>query len=94
MIKHIVMYKLKNPAKDKQQLVDTFMSMKGKIEVLKDIVSGFDVVGSARSFDVCLVSTFDSLEDLEIYRNHEVHLPIVDYVKGIVEKSHSVDFEF
>lgn len=95
MIKHIVMYKLKDPTEqNKQQLVDKFLSMKGKIDVLVDINSGVDKVHSERSFDVVLECVFKSMQDLETYRVHPVHLPVMEYVKGVVEKSHSVDYEF
>ncbi|MGN0771286.1 MAG: Dabb family protein [Christensenellales bacterium] len=95
MIKHVVMYKLKsNSDADKQQLVDKFMSMQGKIDVLKSIQSGKDCLASDRSFDVVLICTFDSLEDMNIYKEHPVHIPVMQYVRSVVEKSHSVDFEF
>ena len=41
MIKHIVMYKLKNStAENCKAMVDKFMSMQGKIEVLKSVQAG------------------------------------------------------
>ena len=93
MIKHVVMYKLKDK-NDKQMLVDKFLSMKGKIPQLIDLQSGSDVLLSERSFDVVLICTFNSLSDLEVYKNHPVHLPVMAFVKSIVEKSHSVDYEY
>ena len=93
MIKHVVMYKLKD-SKDKSYLVEKFLSMRDKISVLKSIESGSDVLSSERSFDVVLICTFDSMSDLEIYRNHPVHIPVMNFVKSIVEKSHSVDYEY
>lgn len=92
MVRHIVMYKLKDATlQNAETLRDRFMSMKGKIDVLKDIWSGIDVLRSGRSYDVVLVCEFDSMDDMEIYRTHEVHLPIMEYVKSVVEESHSVD---
>lgn len=93
MVKHIVMYKLKDPTEQNAiALQQKFLSMKGKIEALKDIQSGVDVLRSDRSFDVVLICQFDSLADMEIYRTHEVHLPVMEYVKGVVELSKSVDY--
>lgn len=92
MVKHIVMYKLKDPTlQNSEALRDKFMSMQGKIDVLREIWSGVDVLRSQRSFDVVLVCKFDSMDDMEVYRTHEVHMPIMEYVKSVVEKSHSVD---
>lgn len=93
MVKHIVMYKLKEPTEQNAvALQQKFLSMKGKIEVLKDIQSGVDVLRSDRSFDVVLICQFDSMEDMEIYRTHEVHLPVMEYVKSVVQISKSVDY--
>ncbi len=93
MIKHIVMYKLKDRTEENAKaLQQKFLSMRGKIQVLKDIRSGVDEVRSQRSFDVVLECLFESMEDMEIYRTHEVHLPIMEYVKSVVETSHSVDY--
>lgn len=93
MLKHIVMYKLKN-RDDAEALVEKFLGMKGKIDVLLDLHAGVDVVLSGRSFDVCLECVFKDVEDLKKYILHPVHLPVKEFVGNIVEKSHSVDFLF
>ncbi len=95
MVKHVVMYKLNESSeKAKEELVNVFLSMKGKIPYLKSITSGADFLNSDRSFDVVLICEFENAEDMEKYKKHEVHLPVVDYVKKTVQKSHSVDFIF
>lgn len=95
MLKHIVMYKLKdNSAQAKKKLVDTFMSMKGKIKVLKGIESGADVLFSERSFDVALICTFDNINDLDVYQNDPIHLEVKKYVHSVKESAYSVDFEY
>ncbi len=95
MIKHIVMYKLKNPTlENKQAMVDKFMSMQGKIDLLKSVKSGFDFLGSNRSFDVVLECEFETKEDMASYQVHPVHIPVKEFVGGLVEKAHSVDYEF
>ena len=93
MVKHIVMYKLKDSSlENAQALKDKFISMKGKIEGLKEIDAKVDVLKSARRFDMVLTCVFDRLEDMEIYKNHAVHIPVMEYVKSVVEVSHSVDY--
>ena len=91
MVKHIVMYKLKNPA-DADEMIARFLSMRGKIEVLRSLNAGKNEVPSARAYDVALECEFDSLEDLSIYADHPVHLPVKAYVHSVIEKAHSVDF--
>ena len=95
MIKHIVMYKLKNPSIENcKAMVDKFMSMEGKIDILKSVQAGFDILKRERSFDVCLECVFDSRQDMELYQSHPVHIPVKEFVGGLVEKAHSVDYEF
>ena len=94
MVRHIVFYFLKDKSPEsKQALKQTFLSMKGKIDVLKDIEVGIDFMKSPRSADVSLNCLFDSKEDLAIYANHPVHLPVKEYVQQVVEKSVSCDYE-
>jgi hypothetical protein len=94
MIIHAVLYKLKdNCGGERQKMIETFLSMKGKIPDLLDITAGADYLGSERSFDVALICKFADCEGLEKYREHPVHLPVKKYVHGITERSHSVDFE-
>lgn len=93
MIKHVVMYKLKDPSTlGRQAVKDTLMSLKGKIEVLRSIEVGFDALASERSFDVCLICMFDNLADLQIYSDHPNHLPVRAFMKTATEKSVSCDY--
>lgn len=91
MVKHIVMYKLRNKA-DADEMIRRFLSMRGKIEVLKSLYAGKNEVESARAYDVALVCEFDSLGCLDIYASHPVHVPVKEYVHSVIEKAHSVDF--
>jgi hypothetical protein len=94
MITHIVFFKLKdgneeNVARTAQVLRD----MEGKIEVLKSIEVGIDVVHSERSYDIALVTKFDSLEALDVYQVHPVHKKVIEHMVQVREASVSVDFE-
>lgn len=91
MVKHVVMYKLKNKA-NADEMIKRFLSMRGKIDVLKSLYAGKNEVESARAYDVALICEFDSLEDLQVYADHPVHLPVKEYVHSVIEKAHSVDF--
>ncbi len=95
MIKHIVMFKLKDRTEENAiALKDMFMSMKGKIDYLVDISSGTDYLREDRSFDVVLQCTFNTKEELQAYQSHPAHEPIKAYVKPRVECSHAVDYEY
>ena len=95
MIKHIVLYRLKDRTNENAiALRDVFLSMKGKVDCLVDITAGVDFLREGRSFDVVLECVFNTKEDMNNYKSHPVHLPVVEYVKPRVECSHAVDYEY
>ncbi len=95
MIKHIVCFKLKdNSIEKKKEAKEVLMSMKGKVDLIKDINVGIDFLGSARSYDVILEVILDSVEDLEKYQNDEYHCNIVKkYMHSVREASVAIDYE-
>ena len=96
MIKHVVCYQLHERTESKKQEVkEMFMSMKDKIEVIKELQVGLDFLKSERSYDVVLEITFNSVEDMNAYQKHEYHLETVKPFMAKAKKlSVSVDYEF
>lgn len=99
MIKHIVLWKLKNSARGKNkqdnasELKVVLEALKEKIEVINKIEVGINLNRSVAAYDVALYSEFDSLGDLEIYQKHPEHLKVVDFVNEIREERVVVDYE-
>ena len=92
MVRHIVFMKfpefsLAQTAKEK------LLSMKGNVAVLKDIEVGIDFSRSERSYDLALVTTFASKDDLEAYRVHPYHQEIVKWLKEVGTETKVVDYE-
>ena len=80
MIQHIVLWRLKetDPAtRDKtiRQIKIRLESLQTKIQQIKKIVVGGNVLSGDHASDVALVSEFTSLEDLQIYQTHPEHQP-------------------
>lgn len=96
MIKHVVCYRLYERTEEKKQEVKKmFMSMKNKIEYIKEIQVGLDFLKSERSYDVVLEITFNSVEDMNAYQKHPYHLNTVKpFMAKSKELSVSVDYEF
>ena len=67
MFKHIVLFKTKKQ-EDAQFVFDRLRSMEGKIKELKYLEVGIDELHTERSFDVTLITGFDSKEDMDIYQ--------------------------
>lgn len=95
MIKHIVLFKFKNPSEEIiNNVVSGLRALEGKVESLRSIEVGTDVIRSERSYDVALVSSFDSLDGLQAYQIHPEHVKIADYIGTVKESTIAVDYEY
>lgn len=96
MIKHIVMWKLKPEAEghtakeNAQWMKEHLESLMGVVPQLRSCEVGINV--KEGNYDACLISTFDSLEDLAAYKIHPEHVKISSYCKLIREDRVACDF--
>ena len=81
MIRHIVMFKFRK-MDDRENFERIRIEMKEKLDALPQVIkeiktfeTGINVNPIPRAWDLVLVSEFESMEDLEKYRVHPVHLP-------------------
>ncbi len=99
MIKHIVMWRLKEFAagasreENAKKLKESLEDLKDKIEDIKAIEVGINFNSSPAAFDVVLYSEFSDMEGLNAYQNHPEHLKIVDFVGEIRTERAVVDYE-
>ncbi|MBD2846004.1 Dabb family protein [Paenibacillus sp. IB182496] len=94
MITHIVLFKLKdNSPAAVEEAAGVLRAMEGQIAELKSIEVGLDVLHSERSYDLALITKFDSMEAMEAYQVHPVHQKVIAYMGQVRESSVSVDFE-
>ncbi len=95
MIKHIVFFELEdNSIENKQVVKNKIMEMKGKILLLKHLEVGINITDESRAYDLALVSDFDSVEDLQAYAIHPLHVEVVKYLKSINTISKIVDYQY
>ena len=99
MIKHIVMWKLKEQAEGYSKN-ENLQRMKNKIGKLKKTIPwikfyeiGIDCIHTPASFDLVLVSAFETREDLKAYREHPEHQAVVQSIKPLVHDRVVVDYE-
>lgn len=99
MIKHIVMWKLKDSAEGNSKAVnaqlikDKLESLKGVIKEIKFMEVGINAENSeAGNYDVLLISEFESFETLEIYQKHPLHKHVGEFVAKVRETRACVDF--
>lgn len=94
MIRHIVMFKIKDEFKNEiPRLVENFYGMKGRVEGMLELEAGADVLHSDRSYDLALVTLFDSMASFQAYQTHPAHLPVKKRMHEVRSASVACDFE-
>ena len=95
MITHVVLFKLAEPTSENLAAVhDKLLSMQGKVPQLRHLEVGIDVIRSERSYDVALVTRFNSLEDLQSYQVHPYHAgEVVPLMKSLCSSVVAIDYE-
>lgn len=99
MIKHIVMWKLKDEAEGADRLGNA-REMKRRLDACANIVPGqlaFEVTlaqpGLEATYDVVLYSEFTDKAALDAYVNHPVHKAVVPFIGAIREARQCMDYE-
>jgi len=97
MIKHIVLFKLKafetKEVKNNklEEIKSALLGLKNKIDVLKSIEVGINT-NPAEQFDIALNTTFDSMDDLDVYAKHPDHLAAGKIIREVLESRSCVDY--
>ena len=94
MIRHVVMWKFRpgteNEARD---FMEKLAALYGVIPQIRRQEIGVDCSGSGKNYSAVLVSEFDSLADLEAYKNDPRHQAVSALCKAIREDRVAVDYE-
>ena len=94
MVRHIVLFKIKDEVKaDIPDMVEKFYGMKGKIEGMVSLEAGADFLHSDRSYDVALITEFESREALDAYQTHPVHVPVSRRMSEVRVSAVACDYE-
>ena len=100
MIRHIVMFKLKDfsDPSEKQKAAETLkrelLSMKSKIPVIREFEIGINFNPASFAFDVAINSTFEDYVSLETYQVHPAHQAFIAFNKDFSVQKAIVDYEF
>jgi len=100
MIQHIVLFKLNEfenedlKAVVRNKITHALLALKDEIEVLRFIQVGQNYELMSSSHDICLITHFETLGDLEVYRVHPEHLKVVELIKSNTSSRAVIDFEF
>ena len=98
MLKHIVMWRLKDEALGMgkaalaQELKARLEALVGRVPSIRAFEVGVNVVAADTAADVVLVSAFDDLAGLQAYVEHPVHQEVVAFVKQVAAERRAVDY--
>jgi hypothetical protein len=99
MIKHIVMWKLKDfaegadKARNAKRIKIELETLKISIPQIAHLEVGINILDSDAAYDVVLFSTFKNETDLELYQNHPDHRAVAEFIGKIRESRAVVDYK-
>jgi hypothetical protein len=100
MIRHIIMFKLTD-VKDDDDRLQKVSKIKATFSPLRNIlnvVESYEVAINSKktdfSYDLAIISEYNTWEDLEIYLNHPEHQNAISLCKDIKKEKAVVDYEF
>ncbi|TAJ13417.1 Dabb family protein [Marinilabiliaceae bacterium JC017] len=97
MIKHVVLFKFKSFSNDEEkntkceEIKNALLALDNKIEELLSIEVGINS-NPNESFDLSLITTFNSMEALHTYAVHPDHLKVGAIIREILEERSCVDY--
>ncbi|SDL09326.1 Stress responsive A/B Barrel Domain [Maridesulfovibrio ferrireducens] len=98
MIKHIVMWTLKDEAEggtavqNGLKIKEILENLSGKIDTLKHIEVSVDIFEASPACNVVLYSEFDTKEDLDAYQIHPLHQECGVFIKQVALSRSAVDY--
>ena len=98
MVKHIVLFKLKDevPETDKLVVMNKFKeaieALPAKISVIRKIEVGLNM-NPGESWHIALYSEFDNLDDVKFYATHPDHVAAGKIIVEAKESRSCVDYE-
>ncbi len=94
-MKHIVMWKIKDENKEEnaKKIKQLLEALKGKIDGIISMEVGINTGKADTSYDVVLVSEFESQKALDDYQVNPIHLEAAGFVRSVAVKRAVVDYE-
>ncbi len=99
MIEHVVMWRFADEAEGKTRaenmaiVRERLLALPATIPEIKLMQVGRDVSRTPMSYDMMLVSRFDSLDTLHTYKVHPAHVAVAEYVAKVTTARVVLDAE-
>lgn len=98
MLKHIVMWKLKDFAEGRTKaenielIKKELTALAGIVPELRGIELGVDELGSDMSYDMALTCIFDDMNGMNAYKVHPEHVRVSNYIARVRQARVVVDY--
>ena len=98
MVKHIVLFKLNSNLTEetKKEVAANFKkaieALPKEIDFIRQIYVGINI-NKDEQWDICLESTFDSIDDIKAYSGHPAHIAAAQTIKDYKADRACADFE-
>lgn len=103
MIRHVVMWKLKEEAegaskeKNAEKMKLILEGLKVNIDEIKSVEVGINITDedeeAGSAFDVVLISDFESELDYTMYTRNAHHKKAIDFINSVIDQRHFVDYK-
>jgi hypothetical protein len=98
MVKHIVMFKLKdfaegaNKKENALRIKSSLEGLKSKIKEVKYLEVGISISDAADFYDMVLISEFSDAKDLSNYQKHPEHVKAAEFINKVRLERKLVDY--
>lgn len=94
MFQHVLLFKFKDPEECVEEVGRRLMALPAQIHEIRDLSYHANELHTHRSYDACLIVTFDNEWDYRIYDTHPLHNEARQYIHQHVLESHTADYHF
>jgi hypothetical protein len=100
MLKHVVMWRLKESAEGRTRaenavyVKEMLDLLPYKIKEIRNLEVGINILHTPSSYDLVLTVDFANMLDLQAYQAHPEHVKVADYVLRVREARAAVDYEY
>jgi hypothetical protein len=92
LITHVVLMKFADQA-NAAEARTRLDALPAQIPHIRDLTVGLDVVRAEVSWDLCLVTTHDSLDELKAYQAHPAHVEFGGWLRPLLASRATVDYD-
>ena len=98
MLKHIVLFKLKEKAEgaskeqNAKKIKRDLEALAGKISQIRRIEVGINCIPGDAAYDVAIYAEFADEKDLAIYSKHPEHVKVAEFLGKVRESRVAVDY--